>query len=436
MSTNKDAPAPEIVVIRRRGGGDDEGHHGGVWKIAYADFMTAMMAFFLVMWLVNASNEEIKSSVASYFNPLKLTDEAPMSRGVEQVEEESGKSGAPGTTSIEPYSKSLEGKISGAQGGAKEAARAAPTIEDPFEGVETEPRASGKVGPGPDSKGQEASSKQASATVPGAALIDPFNPLEPLVNPEALRPTVQPRSETDIAELDPASLTVDRVVERLDVPEPGEEAATARALGRAGVTEGELKTGAPSDKETETDAEKPELSEAARKALEEEKRAEEERKKAALMEEARELAANIRKAVGAYDSEEGPLVRVGVIKGELVIQLTDSARAGMFALGSAEPDGRLTELLQKLVPVIKARTENVVIKGHTDAIPYRSTDFDNWRLSLARAETAYVLLRRFGLELGKVDRIEAHGSRNLKRPEEPSAAVNRRIEIVLRRPVG
>lgn len=71
----------EIIIIRR-GHGDHDDHHGGVWKIAFADFMTAMMAFFLVMWLINASNEETKKAVASYFNPVKLMDTTTNPRGV------------------------------------------------------------------------------------------------------------------------------------------------------------------------------------------------------------------------------------------------------------------------------------------------------------------------------------------------------------------
>lgn len=47
----------EIIIVKRHKG-DHDGAHGGAWKIAYADFMTAMMAFFLVMWLVNAANEK------------------------------------------------------------------------------------------------------------------------------------------------------------------------------------------------------------------------------------------------------------------------------------------------------------------------------------------------------------------------------------------
>ena len=48
------------------GGG---GHHGGAWKVAYADFVTAMMAFFLLMWLLNATTEKQRKGLADYFNP-------------------------------------------------------------------------------------------------------------------------------------------------------------------------------------------------------------------------------------------------------------------------------------------------------------------------------------------------------------------------------
>lgn len=60
--------APPIIIRRksRKGGGD--GHHGGAWKVAYADFVTAMMAFFMLMWLIGATTEEQRKGIADYFN--------------------------------------------------------------------------------------------------------------------------------------------------------------------------------------------------------------------------------------------------------------------------------------------------------------------------------------------------------------------------------
>ncbi|MBP7779393.1 MAG: OmpA family protein [Acidobacteria bacterium] len=58
-------PTQPIIIVKKNRGGHG-GHHGGAWKVAYADFVTAMMAFFLVMWLVGAS-PDVKKSVAGYF---------------------------------------------------------------------------------------------------------------------------------------------------------------------------------------------------------------------------------------------------------------------------------------------------------------------------------------------------------------------------------
>lgn len=66
-----------IIVKKKKGGGD--GHHGGAWKVAYADFVTAMMALFIVLWVLN-QNEEVQKAVANYFrNP---TGYSPMGKNV------------------------------------------------------------------------------------------------------------------------------------------------------------------------------------------------------------------------------------------------------------------------------------------------------------------------------------------------------------------
>ena len=60
--------AAPIIIKRKKvvGGG---GHHGGAWKVAYADFVTAMMAFFMLMWLLGATTEKQRKGIADYFNP-------------------------------------------------------------------------------------------------------------------------------------------------------------------------------------------------------------------------------------------------------------------------------------------------------------------------------------------------------------------------------
>jgi chemotaxis protein MotB len=74
---------PKIVIIKRKKGGHG-GHHGGAWKVAYADFVTAMMALFIVLWLMS-SDQEVKEEIASFFNnpsgPGKLTGTAAAGSG-------------------------------------------------------------------------------------------------------------------------------------------------------------------------------------------------------------------------------------------------------------------------------------------------------------------------------------------------------------------
>ena len=68
---NSDEPAP--IIIKRVKKVVHGGHHGGAWKVAYADFVTAMMAFFLLMWLLNMTTEEQRRGIADYFSPASLS---------------------------------------------------------------------------------------------------------------------------------------------------------------------------------------------------------------------------------------------------------------------------------------------------------------------------------------------------------------------------
>ena len=73
--------APTIIIKRVRKGGH-AGHHGGAWKVAYADFVTAMMAFFLLMWLINTTSPEQKRGIADYFAPASVSQTTSGSGGI------------------------------------------------------------------------------------------------------------------------------------------------------------------------------------------------------------------------------------------------------------------------------------------------------------------------------------------------------------------
>ena len=73
--------APTIIIKKIKKGGHG-GHHGGAWKVAYADFVTAMMAFFLLMWLINTTSPEQKRGIADYFAPASVSETTSGSGGI------------------------------------------------------------------------------------------------------------------------------------------------------------------------------------------------------------------------------------------------------------------------------------------------------------------------------------------------------------------
>jgi chemotaxis protein MotB len=62
-----------IIIIKKKKKGGHAGHHGGAWKVAYADFVTAMMSFFLLLWLLNVTTSEQRKGLADYFAPAGIS---------------------------------------------------------------------------------------------------------------------------------------------------------------------------------------------------------------------------------------------------------------------------------------------------------------------------------------------------------------------------
>src|SRR5215217_1742401 len=78
MALSSDAPIL-IKKVKKVSGG---GHHGGAWKVAYADFVTAMMAFFLLMWLINTTSPEQRRGIADYFAPASVSQSTSGAGGI------------------------------------------------------------------------------------------------------------------------------------------------------------------------------------------------------------------------------------------------------------------------------------------------------------------------------------------------------------------
>jgi chemotaxis protein MotB len=426
---------PEIVIIKRRSALED-GHHGGAWKIAFADFMTAMMAFFLVLWIISATDKNTKTLIARYFNPVKVEEPAKAQKGIHGAPEQD--TDAPGTESGAPNAKkprsdqgetasgsireSSTSPLADARGNhlAKQEPKAPPDPAKPNPTMSedelfSDPRASldkiaGVPPPGPRLD-PTATLKGYGEVGPSAddALRDPFRPLG---SDRALN-VVSPDPGAPPPEANTAS----------NGAKPPAEASQPSAAAASAPGPAETESYPSSRRAFErTTTETPQPSEA--NATEPEK---------ARADAAAALLADVKKRLGE-DSQSlaGPELDVQATEEGILISLTDRQNYSMFAIGSAEPQSRVVRMMDAIAMSLETMPGAIVVRGHTDAHPYRSKTYDNWRLSSARAQMAYYMLNRGGVAEKRFERIEGFADHRLKDRAHPFAADNRRIEILLR----
>ncbi|MEM8791489.1 MAG: flagellar motor protein MotB [Pseudomonadota bacterium] len=277
MATDNEQPAPIIKRIKKISGG---GHHGGAWKVAYADFVTAMMAFFLLMWLLNATTESQRKGIADYFAPS-----IPVSR----------------------VSGGGDGVLAG------ETVFASDTLAR-------------------NGRGSEAR----------------------------------------------------RLHEASAAKENAEGTDAAKRQGDAELDDVQNRFQAMSGESSAAD----------------------------------DLLEHIRTRV----TDEG-----------LIIEIFARDGKPLFELGSGEPTGRMQQILSMVGEVVGLTTNAVAVAGHTDSLPFSSPDFDNWDLSLTRANESRRILARSGINLDRFARITGKADSDPALIEAPDDPRNRRITVTLLR---
>jgi len=331
------------------------GHHGGAWKVAYADFVTAMMAFFLLMWLLNATTEDQRKGLADYFSPNNLLSHASSGTG-------------------QPF-----GGHTAFDDGALLSDRGS---------VEIVP---GKRPPVPQQPSDDSDAEAAMA-----------------VDARGMPMTGEAEDPNEAARKPSAGFAAQQLG-----PNPD-------AKARAGVA-AVLETQASAN--------------GGRKPTEAELRAEQERQEKAAFEAA---AQQIRDAVKADPAlaELGRQLAIDMTPEGLRIQIMDEEKLPMFATGSADPNDRARLLLQKVVPVLAKLPQAVSIAGHTDAQPFAGAGRSNWELSVERANATRRLLLDGGLPDRRIRSVTGNADKDPLLPNDPLAAANRRIAIVVLRDRG
>jgi chemotaxis protein MotB len=143
------------------------------------------------------------------------------------------------------------------------------------------------------------------------------------------------------------------------------------------------------------------------------------------------LKAEIEQAIGGAAGKLAEGLLVTPTEGGLLVTISDQSDAAMFNVGSAVPRRELVLAMERLGKILQEKQGRIVIRGHTDGRQFRGTENDNWRLSMARAHSAYYMLVRGGLSEGRVEQVSGFADRRLQVPDDPLADSNRRIEILI-----
>ena len=294
------------------------GAHGGVWKLAYADFVTAMMAFFLLMWLLNVTSEEMKSGIAQYFSP---------------------------------------------------------------ESVSPSPSGSGDIFFGLTIAVDQAQQAQSR----GSAVLVPI--------PEANRAGSGGKASGDATSAS------------------GDEAADG--------------SGTPKDPNGEAAAKEAAQQEAAEREV--------------VAREAKERLAGELRAQVAETLAKGGLANVSMANIKITlspegvaVEILDSPNVSMFEIGRSVPLPETVKILQAVASVVRDRNEPLMIVGHTDGRQYAEPrTYSNWELGADRANATRRILVSGGIAPTRVSKVVSVADRELRSVDDPLAAENRRIQILI-----
>lgn len=412
----------EIIIVKRHGGAHDDGAHGGAWKIAYADFMTAMMAFFLVMWLVNAANEETKASVASYFNPIKLADEKPTEKGLkkpvdqadgEQKQEKSKEDSDQQTNGASAATGDDQTTTSGDQTNYSEA----DFFENPYSVLaEIAQEVGQQANVSAKGEGGASDSGPSTGASGGEAYRDPFDPdfwtqqVQNAAGPVGQsQPTSAPAAEGEDVALGAARQDVAMID-----PQQDPTAIDKKPLDAAKLQDKAADKSEDKKEDKTTDPLKVEVQAKA----------------------AAELRSAIEGEIGGMAGKLAEGLMVTPAEGGMLITISDQANTPMFDVGSAVPRKELVLAMEKIGKVLEARNGAIVIRGHTDGRQFKGGQNDNWRLSMARAHSAYYMLAKGGLKENRVEQVSGFADRRLQDAANPLADSNRRIEILIQADQG
>lgn len=407
----------DLIFIKRvKKAHHDEGH-GGAWKIAYADFVTAMMAFFLLMWLLNSTTEAQRTGISNYFAPASVSQEMSGAGGVL-----GGRSIDSSGASVSDHTspRILLGNPSPILGNAKEESEdmvGSFTQKGTVDSHNYEDASGSHMGPlsahdqeqgdgaylgNVDRKTAKDSKSEALGAGEAPKHLGPGEG-------EGVSPVKGDKQGFDARQGPHDNTEFDPTIAHGDQQSLANEGVAAEAVRQRDMRMPQNLT---------ADEQAP-----YRRHMAEEKRF-------STAEQALKQALANDPVLKKY----GKNFKVDSSSAGLRIQMVDDEKNAMFPLGSADMIEITSQLLEKVAAMVAPMSNKIVIAGHTDSIPYRAgSGYGNWELSTDRAHAARRALVEAGVSEDRIVNVSGKAATDPLIKADPKAAGNRRISILLMR---
>jgi len=424
------------IIIKRIKKNSAQVHHTGMWKIAYADFVTAMMAFFLLMWLINTVSEEHKKGIADYFSPPSIIS-LQSQNGSQGVISGQGPSGDQTNNNDEPLGGMTENSENSEVFGNNTESNHEKNHKSDNDSQKNKDSDKPLNNPGLTNEQKKGESQEnrdrnrdiSSQLIPNSndgSLSQEQEKKNLMIQKEANRVVLHLLEETQKSG---ANVQSESVNESMPGKPKQEQQQNLDKSQDKKEDQKELK------KEDQKENAKPVKIKSNKNYLENVEATVLNDKQKDEQTQFKDLADALLTSIKKNPELKGVSDQVvfEIRPDGIRIELLDSAKISMFPSGSSQANQATKKIISKITDLVQEMQNKIIISGHTDAYPDNTRGYSNWELSADRANKVRRFMTEKGVTPERFESVTGEENTDPYNKLDPYAPENRRISITILR---